>query len=207
MAAAKTTKKPARTAEPQAVIRAFAALDLDGMSLRRVMRVSDRLRMSSGAPSATWTPAGNIHVTLKFMGALPLDAVAPLSKAIGALVTGKTAPAPCPLKLTAFPDAKDARIVVVELLDGKGTIAKLAAKVEALAGKLGGVPEDERDYRPHVTLARLKLGYDGRRWLRADLAEAAGECRAAGVTLYRSDHLGGEVPVYVPLARFAFAVT
>ncbi|MGH7294403.1 MAG: 2'-5' RNA ligase family protein, partial [Polyangiaceae bacterium] len=132
------------------------------------------------------------------------DAVGPLGKAIGALVTGKPAPSPCPLRLTAFPDAKDARIVVVELLDAKGAIVKLAGKIEALAAR-HGVEEDDRAYRPHVTLARLKLGYDARRWLRADLAEAAGECRAAGVTLYRSDHGGGEVPTYVPLARFAFA--
>ena len=35
-----------------ATLRAFVALDLDPMSLRRVVRVADRLRMGSGAPSA-----------------------------------------------------------------------------------------------------------------------------------------------------------
>ena len=40
-------------AKKTATIRAFVALDLDPMSLRRVVRVADRLRMGSGAPSAT----------------------------------------------------------------------------------------------------------------------------------------------------------
>ncbi|HEY8088748.1 MAG TPA: 2'-5' RNA ligase family protein, partial [Polyangiaceae bacterium] len=83
-----------------------------------------------------------------------------------------------------------------------GAIAALAGKVEKLALKRG-VEKEERPYRPHVTLARLKLGYDARRWLRPELAEGAGAIRASGLTLYRSE-LGGEVAKYIPLARFAF---
>ncbi|HEY8086922.1 MAG TPA: 2'-5' RNA ligase family protein, partial [Polyangiaceae bacterium] len=93
-------------AKKKETIRAFVALDLDSMSLRRVVRVSDRLRMSSGAPSATWVPAGNLHVTLKFMGALAVDAVPSLGKAVAALVEGKPAPPPSVMRLAAFPEAK-----------------------------------------------------------------------------------------------------
>jgi RNA 2',3'-cyclic 3'-phosphodiesterase len=184
-------------------IRAFAALDLDPQSLRRVVRVADRLRMGSGAPSATWTPAAKMHVTLKFMEPLPVDALAPLGKALGALVEDKPPPEPGALRLAAFPSAEDARIVVVELDDPDGSMAKLAAKIEKLALKYG-IAKEDRAFRPHVTLARLKLAYDTRRWLRPELTEGAGECRAAALTLYRSD-VSEEGTTYVPLARFAFA--
>lgn len=192
-------------AKKKEAIRAFAALDLDATSLRRVVRLADRLRMGSGAPSAVWTPAGNMHVTLKFMGALPLAAVAPLGKALRPLAEGKEAPPPSPLRLTAFPSPEDARIVVAELEDPGGAIAKLAARVEKLALK-HGLEKDDRPYRPHVTLARLKLPYDTRRWLRPALAEGTSPCRASALTLYRSEP-GPEGSVYVPLARWPFAAT
>lgn len=197
---------------PAETIRAFVALDLDAMSLRRVVRIADRLRMGSGAPSANWTPAANMHATLKFMGELALDAVAPFGQALGEIVAANPAPGPYALRLAAFPRASHARIVVVELDEvgearearEAGALGKLAEKIEKLAAK-HGVPREDRAFRPHVTLARLKLEYDARRWLRPDLAEGA-ECRAARVTLYRSE-LGkapGETSTYVPLVSFDF---
>src|SRR6202035_496723 len=109
--------------------------------LRRVVRVADRLRMGSGAPSATWVPGPMMHVTLRFMGALPVDAVAPLAKSLGPLAEGKAAPKPCALRLAAFPNVEDAEIVVVELLDASGGVGKLAEKVDSLVTKLGLVRE------------------------------------------------------------------
>jgi 2'-5' RNA ligase len=190
-------------AKKTATLRAFVALDLDPMSLRRVVRVADRLRMGSGAPSATWVPGPKMHVTLRFMAALPEAAVAGLAKSLGALCEGKPAPKPCALRLAAFPTIEDAEIVVVELDDVSGGVIKLAEKVDRLATKLAGAG-DSRPFRPHVTLARLKRAYDSRRWLRAELVDGAGECRAQRVTLYRSD-LAEEGATYTPLARFEFA--
>jgi 2'-5' RNA ligase len=189
-------------AKKAATLRAFVALDLDPMSLRRVVRVSDRLRMGSGAPSASWVAPQKMHVTLRFLGALPAEAVTPLSNGLRALADGKSAPKPCALRLAAFPSVEDAEIVVVELDDVSGGVTKLAEKVDKLATKLG-MPRDDRPFRPHVTLARLKRAYDSRRWLRRELVEGAGECRASQLTLYRSDP-GADGSVYVPLARFEF---
>jgi RNA 2',3'-cyclic 3'-phosphodiesterase len=190
-------------AKKGATLRAFVALDLEPMSLRRVVRVADRLRMGSGAPSAIWVLPAQMHVTLKFMGALPADAVGPLGKALRTLAEGKRAPKPCALRLAAFPTIEDAEIVVVELDDASGGVTKLAEKIGKLTSKLG-TTGDARDFRPHVTLARLKRPYDSRKWLRRELVEGAGECRASRITLYRSDP-GAEGSTYVPLERFDFA--
>jgi 2'-5' RNA ligase len=184
-------------------IRAFVALDLDTMGLRRVVRVADRLRMGSGAPSATWTAHSAMHVTLKFMGELRADAVKPIGEALAALVEGKPAPPPTTLKLAAFPNATHARVVVVELEDADGALAKLAERVEKITSK-HGVPKEDRAFRPHVTLARLKLSYDARKWLRPELTEGAGTCAMKTATLYRS-HLEAEGAKYEVLARYAFA--
>jgi 2'-5' RNA ligase len=192
-------------AKKGALLRAFVALDLEPMSLRRVARVADRLRMGSGAPSATWVLPAQMHVTLKFMGALPLDAVGPLGEALRPLADGKNAPQASALRLAAFPSIEDAEVVVVELDDASGGVKKLAEKVAKLASKLR-MPPDDRAFRPHVTLARLKRPYDSRKWLRPELVDGAGECRASRITLYRSDP-GVVGSTYVPLARFDFVAS
>jgi 2'-5' RNA ligase len=184
-------------------IRAFVALDLDTVSLRRVARVADRLRMGSGAPSATWTPSAKMHVTLKFMGALSVDAVTPLGKALGTLVAGKRTPRPGTFRLDAFPSVEEAELVVAELEDPFGDLRKLALAVDKIAGK-HGYSSETRPLRPHVTLARLKRPYDTRRWLRPEVAGGTDECKAAAMTLYRSE-LGAEGSRYVTLARHEYA--
>ncbi len=184
-------------------IRAFVALDLESTSLRRVARVADRLRMASGAPSATWVAAANMHVTLKFMDELPSAAANELANDLRSLVEGRAAPAACRFRLAAFPDLETAHVVVAELEDKGGQLSKMSAEVSSLALDLGVQPE-ERAFRPHITLARLKRPYDARRWLRGELAEEVGECRAASLTLYRSE-LGSAGAKYTALAKFLFA--
>jgi RNA 2',3'-cyclic 3'-phosphodiesterase len=189
--------------EPRGTIRAFLALDLDPTSLRRVARVADRLRMGSGAPSATWVPPARMHVTLKFMAGLPIDTVGPLAESLRSLIEGESAPVACSLRLDAFPTLEQARIVVVGLDDPGGSLARLAEKVDEVAHR-HGVSREERPLRPHVTVARLKRPYDSRRWLRPELAQGAGDCRPASLTLFRSE-LGSAGSVYVPLLCLAFA--
>jgi 2'-5' RNA ligase len=144
-----------------------------------------------------------MHVTLKFAGELPESAVEPLSKALASLAEGKPGPPPCGLRLDAFPSAAKASVVVAELVDAKGALAKLAAKVDKLVAR-HGVPLETRAFRPHVTLARVKMEYDARRWMRPELTEVAGECRMGGMTLYRSV-LKEEGASYEVLGRWGFA--
>jgi 2'-5' RNA ligase len=190
--------------EPREAVRAFLALDLDASSLRRVARVADRLRMGSGAPSATWVPATRMHVTMKFVAELPIETIDPLGKSLRPLVEGKRAPKACSFRLNAFPTIEQARVVIVELVDASGELTKLADKVDKVVHTYG-IPREERPFHPHVTFARLKRPYDARRWLRPELAGMSDECRTASLTLFRSDLRGAE-PTHTPLARFAFDV-
>jgi 2'-5' RNA ligase len=183
-------------------LRAFIALDLDAKSLRRVARVADRLRMGSGAPSAAWTPSPKMHLTVKFAGALARDAVEPLAEAIGRLATGKAAPRPGGFHLHAFPSLDAAEVVVALLDDPDGEVATLAAQVDEIAANHGVGPE-KRAFRPHVTLARLKMPYDVRRWLRPELAPGTDACNVARLTLFESQP-GDQGSTYSPLAAFPY---
>ena len=144
-----------------------------------------------------------MHITLKFMGELATAAVTPLADALRPLVEGRTAPNACSFCLAAFPNVAEAHVIIAELQDSGGELAKLAGRVGAIARALG-IQGDERTFKPHVTLARLKRSYDARRWLRVELAKGAGECRAASLTLFRSE-LGSGGARHLPLARFVFS--
>jgi 2'-5' RNA ligase len=183
-------------------IRAFLALDLDATSLRRVARVADRLRMASGAPSATWVPPARMHVTLKFVEELPTGSISPLVAALRETLEGRRAPRASPVRLDAFPKMDRAHVIVVELLDPNGDVSELATRVDEAAVECG-LAREERRFRPHVTLARLKRPYDVRRWLRPELAEMSGECAVASLTLFQSE-LSSAGPTHTPLSRFAF---
>jgi 2'-5' RNA ligase len=87
-------------------------------------------------------------------------------------------------------------------LDDAGVITELAAAVERALMPLGFAPE-ERSFRPHVTLARLREPADLRRRLAAAYEPSVKGGRISALTLYESE-LGGEAPVYTALARAQF---
>ena len=62
-----------------------------------------------------------------------------------------------------------------------------------------------RDADIAILLARVKLEYDARRWMRPELTEVAGECRMGALTLYRSI-LKEEGASYEVLGRWTFDV-
>ena len=189
--------------EAEETIRAFVALDLDSMSTRRLARIAEHLRLANGAPSANWIPPHKMHVTLRYVERLPARQVSALADALGVAMAGKRPPRPGSARLEAFPSAAEARVVVVGLEDPTRRLARMAGHVERIVSKLG-IPPDQHEFRPHVTLARLKRQYDARRWLRPELAAHVGECSAVRLTLYRSVlESGGST--YQPLARFDFA--
>ncbi len=200
-AKASTKETTGRSAEDS--IRAFVALDPDAMTVRRIARVAEHLRMTSGAPSATWTPPEKMHVTLKFIAELPANTVTPLGDAVGEVASTTSPPRGGVVRLEAFPSTEEATIVILLLEDPSGHLRKLAEQTEKIATRLG-VPRESRAFRPHVTLARLKRAYDARRWLRPDLAASVGDCKLSRLTLYRSV-AGEHGSVYAPLARFEFA--
>jgi 2'-5' RNA ligase len=150
-----------------------------------------------------------MHVTVKFAGELPTDAVEPLGAELAPLAASYSGPPAYPLRLDAFPNAHHGRVVVLELVDASGALAELAAAIDERFAAYG-VPREERPFRPHVTLARLKRPCDARHWLGltsdpgSSHAGDATTARITALTLYRSV-LGANGSSYVALARHALA--
>jgi len=182
------------------VLRAFLALDLDASFRRDALALIDELR-GERWPRMRWVTPTTMHVTLRFLG----DTDEGLVPALAELVTrlGEAAPRGIEVRSTsllAFPNARRARVLVLHLDDG-GVISELARIAERDVTALGFRPE-ERSFRPHLTLGRLREPADLRRLFATRPAPMAGG-RLAAVTLYKSE-LGAEAVVHTSLARFSF---
>jgi len=182
-------------------LRAFVALDLDAVSLKRVAHLSQCLQATTTAPRATWAPPEKMHVTLAFAGALRSDLVDALARALQPMAKSVLIPTVHRSWLDAFPSTTKAGVLVLRLHDENGALATLAEKITALPS-LRTVGRKDRPFRPHVTLARLRRASDVREWLRTQPDASGGDCRMRALTLYRSD-LGAGGSTYVALERFA----
>jgi RNA 2',3'-cyclic 3'-phosphodiesterase len=131
------------------MVRLFVAIDLPEEIRERLRGPQDQLRKSSARLNPV-DPA-LIHMTLKFIGEVHLDAVAKII----AVLSGVTF-APYPLHITGIGsnNPRQPRVIWCEIADG-GASAALHAQVEDLLLPLG-IPRDDRPFRSHATLARVK---------------------------------------------------
>lgn len=149
-------------------LRIFTAVNLSVPSVRRMGELQQRLRLEQ-APSlkVRWVPPPNLHVTVKFYGALraeQVEAVRDAARRAAALVK--------PFGLSAhglgvFPSPEKPRILWVGLTDGAETLQDLFRRLEDASEELG-FPRDTRSFRPHLTIGRIKEGNAGvPEWLAA----------------------------------------
>jgi 2'-5' RNA ligase len=163
-----------------------------------------RARVTTLAPRAriTWVAHDRAHITVRFIGHVD-DAKAQA-------ITGALAPpiAVPPFDLTvhgvgAFPASGQLRVVWAGLTGG---VEALAAIEQDVSRRLEacGIPREERAYRPHLTLARVKAsgGLRARHLLEGFTDRAFASTRVDAITLFES-RLSPKGPTYVPMQRTA----
>ena len=133
-------------------MRLFIALDIDESMRERIRRFMDGV--SGFAPDARWVRPESMHITLKFIGEKPAEAVELIkqelaeirSEAMNIAVRG----------FGFFPSAKAPRVFWIGIESGP-QLAALAAAVDDATGKVG-IPKEDHPYSPHLTLARGGAG-------------------------------------------------
>src|SRR3972149_1547418 len=134
-----------------AQIRSFVAILLNDEVRNAVAAEIARLRPL--APRVGWVAASNLHLTLKFLGELPPEALEQVKDGLTEAVTGAT---PFSLRfqgLGAFPGMARPRVLWVGVAEGGQAAQALQARVEAAVGRRG-VPRGERPFSPPLTVGR-----------------------------------------------------
>jgi RNA 2',3'-cyclic 3'-phosphodiesterase len=129
-------------------MRIFIALDIDDSIRERIARFLEGV--SGFAPDARWVRPESLHVTLKFVGEKPAEAVEEIKRAL-TLVHGE------PMEITFrsygfFPTAKAARVFWLGI-ESSPQLLSLAQAVDEATFTLG-IPKENHAFSPHLTLAR-----------------------------------------------------
>ncbi len=131
--------------------RLFIAIDLPDKLKQKLGRVKDSLHISQ----ARWVKEENLHLTLKFLGEVKKEKIDSISNSLKSLT--RDFPVFCfqTGQLGAFPNLKRARVLWIDIKEGREKVQKLAKLIENELSKLG-FEKEKRNFEPHITLARLK---------------------------------------------------
>jgi RNA 2',3'-cyclic 3'-phosphodiesterase len=168
-------------------VRAFFALALPEPAKAALLEAQERMqRRARRTPlEPRWQPDEKLHLTLKFLAWIAPESVAPLWSGAAALARA------CPpidariVGFGAFGLERRARVVVAAISDKSALLAPLSRDLETLATE-HGVPAEERAFRPHVTIARIKRPGDVRSWIEVAKLDPF-DVRFDELRLYRSD--------------------
>jgi 2'-5' RNA ligase len=133
-------------------MRIFVGLDIDAAIRERMARYLDGVR--GFAPDARWVKPETFHVTLKFIGEQKPEQVEQIKREL-ATVHGS------PFEVSFrghgfFPGPRSPRVFWLGI-DAGEQLPQLAKAVDEAVAHTG-VPREENDYRPHLTLARSGSG-------------------------------------------------
>ena len=186
------------------IIRAFLAMDPPPEVLRRIADIQEVLKKTLRG-SISWVRPEVIHLTLKFFGDMAAEDLQPISEVVSGQAAG-TRPLHLNIKgLGVFPGIRRPRVL---WLGVGGEVARLIALQGVLdqGFETCGIKKEERPFRAHLTLARIKSpqGLSGLdKVLEEKEAESVGSFEAKGLILFKSD-LTPKGAIYTVLADFPF---
>ena len=132
-------------------IRAFFGLPVPEPQREELARFLDVC--AQAAPNFRWTPKGNLHLTIRFVGSVDRALVESVADTLA-----HRALAAFDIQLGdvgSFGRGRAARVVWLGLRNGAEAAAALAARVDEECVRSGLAPES-RPYQAHVTLARVR---------------------------------------------------
>ncbi|MBI4745253.1 MAG: RNA 2',3'-cyclic phosphodiesterase [Deltaproteobacteria bacterium] len=134
-------------------VRAFIACDIPDLFLEKISSVQDGLKGLDA--DVTWTKTGGIHITLKFLGDIEEGYIDKVAAVIEDASKGQT-PFEIYIKGSgAFPNLKNPRVVWIGVEDLNKGLMHIQQALDGGLKALGFEPE-EREFRPHLTLGRVK---------------------------------------------------
>ncbi len=134
--------------------RSFCAIELPAEVRAGLQHHVSRLREAVPEAAASWSRPENVHLTLKFLGNVRKDKL-PLISAAASRVTNE---APFSIRIGGagvFPKPYRPQVLWIGVEDPSGRLSELQCRLEEECAKEGFAKED-RAYKPHLTIARLR---------------------------------------------------
>lgn len=182
------------------MVRAFVAVEVPGAVRSALSSVQDELRRRN--VRARWVRPENIHLTLKFLGAIPVGHVPSVAGAMQAASAAHARFSVAVSGVGVFPGLRRPRVLWAGVSSRAAALTHLQRDLDAQLAVLG-FPKEGRSFRGHLTIGRFKAGSD------AGLSAAVlggikdapfGELEVRELVLFQSE-LQVDGPVYTVLGR------
>jgi len=137
-------------------IRSFIAIELPQNVKNELAQLEDELERPDHR-FVKWVNPRAIHLTLKFLGNVPLKQIPEISNAIERASKGIP---PLHLQIASlgvFPNANRPRVLWVGIKGETDSLQGLQRKIDSALVSLG-FTEEKRPFTPHLTLARVREG-------------------------------------------------
>jgi len=180
-------------------VRTFFALDIDDVLRSRLAEVEAAL---SGDEKITWVKPVNLHVTLNFLGSVPDEMIADVCN-VGRQVASGIEPFDFHVtQIVCVPPRGRLRMIWAAVSDPTGRMARLNEELSLALGELG-LRQEDRQFKGHVTFARVRFAKDASRLRAAAQQYAADDFPAqhADELVAYTSRLTPDGPIYTPVAR------
>jgi RNA 2',3'-cyclic 3'-phosphodiesterase len=139
-------------------MRLFIAITLTPQVKEQLLAVQKNvagLLNSDVANGVKWLHDDQLHLTLKFLGEVSDKKLSAVEDALADSTEGKTSFKMLIAGTGCFPPRGSVRIIWAGVKDQESGVEKCFRAIEEEFAKIGFSPE-ERDFSPHITLARVK---------------------------------------------------
>jgi 2'-5' RNA ligase len=192
---------------PSEMWRVFIAIELSQIVRAHLADHIDRLRSAMPEVRASWSREDDLHLTLKFLGDIPVTHVEQLSAA-ASIAASKIGPFEMVVEgCRAFPFRGQPRVLWIGIDDPSGKLSKLNRALEDECAH-AGFAREPRAFHPHLTIARIRQP-NGSRQLAARHKEIGFNREIVGVSeisVIRSE-LRSEGAKHTTISRHALSLS
>jgi 2'-5' RNA ligase len=133
-------------------IRCFIAVTLPEETKKALGSVITEMKKAEA--DVKWVPAGNIHLTLKFLGNTDASRVPEITESLGKKLSHYNSFYITIAGVGCFPSEKRPRVIWVGIEDAD-ILGDIQKEIDSVMVRFGYAPE-ERPFSPHLTIGRVR---------------------------------------------------
>lgn len=141
-------------------VRSFIAINIPAKIRNKLEKIQDDLKKSNTALQLVRPE--NIHITLKFLGNVPVESINDIQDAINESVSGFRIFSVSFEKIGVFPNPQYPRVIWVGIEKGAEELSLLNTKIENSISMFS-LHQENRKFQPHLTIARVRSGKNRKR--------------------------------------------
>ncbi len=184
--------------------RIFTAIDISDAARAECANYVENLKSVFLHLRVSWEKPEKLHFTLKFLGDIDETQLRNLTEAVAA-ATGKISNFKIRIAGTGvFPSKRNARILWLGVNDEQANMQKVKEVLDCECFERG-LAKENRDFKAHLTIARLREPHKSAELVEKHLSEnfVSDEFTVSGITIYES-RLQKSGSIYSIVSKYEF---